>query len=823
MKNIIFICALIYFNCYDNPTIGQTINVRGASHSTAIKGKLVDLEGTEIEFANIALFNSVDSTLFKVEVTNESGNFQFNNLGSGNYFLKTNYTGMNEYQKMDIQLQAGQVLDLGTLALTNTSVQLKEATVSAKRAILEVKPDRTIFNVEGTINSIGSDALSLMRKAPSVTVDNNDNISVLGRSGVLIYVDGKKLPLSGQDLSNYLQNLPAEQIDRIEIISNPGAKYEAQGNAGIIDIRLKRDKNFGANGSVNASYVQGIYPKASFSGSGNYRNKLFNLFGTVGLGQWQGFNKMTFQSYQNDLYLDEVNENKNKRNNANYRIGMDYFLSKKQTLGFLIGGSITDGSNNAINRIEIAKEVTPSIIDSILVAHTTTKNPRNNQTYNLNYRFDDGKNRSLNIDADYGFYRNQNKRDQPNIYFDATEQIQLTEVLNSFDTPSDIDIMTFKLDYEQNGLGGKIGIGSKLSRVTSDNTYLVYEGLTGNRLLNDRRSNRFEYDENVYAGYINYSRSLQKNWNLNAGLRAEQTDARGDLRAFRPELQEPPVILNYLSWFPSAGLTWQVKPKHSLALNYGRRINRPDYNVLNPFNNQLSQLSFEKGNPFLRPEIVNNLEIGYTLAFKYNFKLGYSLTEDQITRLIGPDDTDPRASFINWDNLAKQTVWSFNTSVPVEVMKNWNAYFNLSGSHIDNQADYGGGAIVDLQAYTYTIYQQHSFDLPFGFKGEVSGYYSGPGIWGGVFLYESSWNLDLGLQRKFLQDRLNIKLSASDLFYESGWEGVSIFNGLRSSGQGKYDSRRLSLNLSYRFGNDNVKSRKRNVGLEDEQGRVNNE
>lgn len=790
---------------------------------TSIKGRVQNSEGGPVEYVNIALFLSLDSSLYKVEMTNGSGSFQFNNLNAGSYFLKTHYTGMSEYQKTDIHLQSGQNQDLGTITLSPTPVQLKEAMISAKRALLEVKPDRTIFNVEGTINSIGSDALSLLRKAPGVTVDNNDNISVLGRSGVLVYVDGKRLPLSGQDLTDYLQNLPAEQIDRIEIISNPGAKYEAQGNAGIVDIRLKRDKNLGANGAVNASYTQGIYPKSNISGSGNYRNTKFNVFGNAGLVQWKGFHKMVFQSYQNDLYLDEVVDNRNNRINGNFRLGTDFFLAKNHTLGFLVGGSLTDGSADGLNRIEISKENTPAIIDSILIAKTTTKNPRNNQTYNLNYRYDDGKNRNLNIDADYGLYHNESKRDQPNFYYDATEQIQLTEALNSFDTPSDIHIATFKMDYEQNGFGGRIGLGTKLSRVNSDNTYLVYEGLSGNRVLNDRRSNQFEYEENVYAGYINYTRSLQKKWNLNAGLRVEQTDARGDLQAFRPELQEPPVILNYWSWFPSAGLTWQLKPQHSLALNYGRRINRPDYNVLNPFNNQLSQLSFEKGNPFLKPEIVNNVELAYTLAYKYNFKLAYSLTEDQITRLIGPDDTDPRANFINWDNLAKQTVWSFNASLPVEVMKNWNAYFNLSGSHIDNQANYGGGAVVDLQAYTYTIFQQHSFELPYGFNGEISGYYSGPGIWGGVFVYESSWSLDLGLQRKFLQDQLNIKLSASDLFYESGWNGVSVFDGLKSYGNGRWDSRRISLNISYRFGNDNVKSRKRKVGLEDEEGRVNNE
>ncbi|MGB4969008.1 MAG: TonB-dependent receptor [Saprospiraceae bacterium] len=790
------------------------------AQSASIKGKLMDSEGSAVIFANVALFSSKDSSLTKVASSDASGSFELQGLPAGNYFLKSNYVGMQDYQNPNIQLTSDQHLDLGILRLETAAINLTEATVTAQRSILEVKPDRLIFNVEGTINSIGSDAISLLRKAPSVTIDNNDNISLLGRSGVLVYLDGKRLPLSGQDLSNYLQNLPAEQIDRIEIITNPGAKYEAQGNAGIIDIRLKKDKNLGTNGSVNTSYIQGKYPKSNISGNGNYRNKKMNLFGTLGLGQWQGYHRMEFQSYQNNFYLDETNENRHDRKNLNYRIGTDYFLSPEHTIGFLYTGFFSDGTSWGQNRIDLASENSPTLIDSILIANTNTDNPKKNQSFNLNYRFDTKKDRNLNIDLDYAFYNNTNTRQQDNDYFDASGQQQLSEFLYYFDTPSDIDILTFKLDYEHTGLGGKLSYGTKLSRVVTDNFYQVYDGSKENGVLNLQRSNRFKYDENVYGVYVNYARSISKNWNLNAGLRAEQTDARGDLQAYLPELQEPAVLLKYLSWFPSAGINWNITEQNSMALNYSRRINRPDYNVLNPFNNQLSQLSYEKGNPFLAPEIVNNLELGYTLASRFNFKVGYALTSDQITRLIGPDDKDPRASFIKWDNLATQEIWSFNASLPIQIHKIWNAYFNLGASHIHNQADYGGDAIVDLKAFTYSIYQQHSFDLPLKFKGEISGYYSGPGIWGGVFVYESSWSLDLGLQRKFLKDRLNAKLSASDLFFTSGWKGISEFNGLRSYGKGNWDSRRLSLNLSYRFGNDNVKSRKRNVGLEDEAGRV---
>jgi iron complex outermembrane receptor protein len=799
-----------------------TASLSLSAQHAGLRGQLQSAGGEAVAFATIGLYQTADSSLYKAGTSDELGIFELKALGPGRYYLKAAGLGVGNYQRSDILLEEQQQLNLGVLVFSAQSLQLQEMTVTASRALLEVKADRTVFNVEGTINSAGSDAITLLRKAPGVTVDNNDNISVLGRAGVLLYVDGKRLPLTGNDLTAYLQTLPAEQIDRIEIITNPGAKYEAEGNAGIIDIRLKRDKSHGANGSVNTTYSQGIYHRANLSGTGNYRNRWFNTFGTVGLGDGRGFNNMDFFSTLNGIVQDETIRQHNDWGFRNYRIGTDFFLGKKHTIGLLIGGGVNTRHGTNYDRITLAQQNTPESIDSILVAATDERSRRSQQTYNFNYRFDDSKGGSLNVDLDYGRYGNGNQRYQPNRYFDAEEDDLLTEIISSFETPSQIEIYTFQVDYEDKFWGGTWGAGSKLGQVISDNTFLFFDEKNGGPIRNDRRSNRFRYDEKVYAGYLNYARPLGKKWNLSAGLRAEQTDASGDLQAFLPELEEPPVKFNYLSWFPTAGLTWSIAEKHSLALNGGRRINRPDYHVLNPFNNQLSQLSYEKGNPFLRPEIVNNLELAYTLGQRYTMKLSYSRTADQITRLIAPDDEDPRAGFITWANLADQTTLSVNISAPVQLFKWWNAYFNGSGSHLDNQADYGDGGVVDVQAFTYSLFQQHTFDLPWKLKGEVSGYYSGPGIWGGVFVYESNWSLNLGLQRKFLQDRLNVRLSADDIFYETGWDGYSDFDGLYSAGGGRWDSRRISLSLSYRFGNDQVKSRRRSTGLETEAGRVGN-
>jgi outer membrane receptor protein involved in Fe transport len=793
--------------------------VAAYSGSGDISGQLKDNVGEAIAFANVALYNSITNELVKVEISDLEGAFTLKGIPEGTYHLQVTFVGYSDIDIQNIVVEEGQEVDLKVLAFEQEAIELAEATVTAQRAMLEVKPDRTVFNVQGTINSTGSDALELLRKAPGVTVDNNDNVNVLGRSGVLYYVDGKRLPLSGQDLTNFLQSLPAEQIDRIDIITNPGAKYEAEGNAGIIDIKLKKDDSIGFNGTASSTVSQGQYARFNVNTNGNYRNKVSNTFFQLGYSDATSLFNITSLGTQNGLLLDEVNENISERSNYNFRIGTDFFMSKKSTLGFLVGGRYGNGDSEGFNRIVIAPS-NASRIDSILVAQSFSESQRDQNTYNVNYRFDNSKGRTLNIDLDYGRFDNENQRLQPNQYFDQREEEVLTEVVNSFDTPSEIDIYTFNLDFEDKLLGGTFGFGSRITRVNSDNTFLFFNNIGSTAVLNDASSNLFDYTENVFAGYISYVRNLGEKLSLSAGLRAEQTDAMGNLQAFLPELQEPPVDLNYLNWFPNAGLTWQVDRVNTLSLNYGRRINRPDYNVLNPFNNQLSELSYQRGNPFLRPEIVNNIELGYTFKYRYNFKLAYSKTSDQITRLISPDDRDPRASFITWANLSNQTIYSLNISAPVGITNWWNAYVNLNASHIDNQADYGDGAVVDVQALSYNLFQQHTFSLPGGWKAELSSFYNGPGVWGGVFEYNARINFNVGIQKKFLNEKLNARLSVNDIFLQQGFDGTSNFNGLDAYMEGMWDSRRVSLSLSYNFGNDKVKGRKRQTGLDDAAKRV---
>ena len=817
------ISLLLLLTCYCSLTTLPLIAQNPNSFAFTLRGQVQDEEGQPVAFANVALYLVADSSLAKVETTDDGGIFRVGGIEGGTYDLVVTYIGAPELRRADLTIDEN--IDLGVLQLQPTGVELAGATVTARRALVEVKPDRTVFNVQGTINAAGNTGMDLLRKAPGVTVDNNDNINVLSRSGVLLYVDGRRMPLSGDELTTYLRNLNAEEIDRIDIITNPGARYEAEGNAGIIDIRLKKPEDEGANGSISTNASQGRYFQGSINVNGNYRNRWVNVYGSLGYSNNRSFNVTGLENYQNGLLLDQVVNNVYHSSNPNFRIGADVTLSKKSTVGFLAGGRYSDVNAEVFDDVDIySLPGGERSLDSILAAGTDLRSDRSQNTYNLNYRFVPGEGKTLNIDLDYGRYRNDNLSNQANLYTEPGGNL-LTGLYYYFVAPVDIDIYTAKLDYETALGEGALSAGAKVTRVGTENTFLyndVYPDQTPGSVQDDSLSNRFNYTENVYAGYVSYQGKLSETWQYTAGLRVEVTDANGELFPFRDELRKPPVEQNYVSYFPNAGLTYVLDGQkgHTLNLAYGRRINRPDYNVLNPFQEQISQLTSERGNPNLQPEIVDNVELGYTHAYRYNFKVGYSNTSNQITRLIGPDEDDPRAGYISWDNLASQRIVSFNASAPVQLTPKWNLYVNASASHLHNQADYGGEATIDVKAFTYNLFLQNTFNLPWGITAEIGGYFSGPGVWGGVLRYNEQGALNIGLQRKFLNDQLNVKLSGNDLFYTTGWTGTSEFNRLRTVGYGNYDSRRIAISLSYAFGNQQVKSRSRRTGIEDATERI---
>lgn len=801
MKNLLLLCFTIFSF--------------SLSAQSSLKGKVLDEDGNPVSFANVILNTASDSTMYKAELTNDDGSFEILTVAAGNYWLEISSLGLTTY-KSDHFTMSGSKKDLGTINMTAASTELKEVTVQATRPILEVKPDKLVFNVEGSVNAVGNDALELLRKAPGVVIDNNDNISLAGRNGVRIFINGKPSPLGADDLANYLKSLNSDEIDNIEIITNPSAKYEAEGNAGIINIRMKKDKNLGANATVNLGYGIGKTWSANGGVSTNYRNKFSNTFASYAYRRGNAYWSM--ESWRDFLGLSYAAQSltQGPNDSHNFRVGSDFYIGKKSTLGVLVSGNISTRDTRTESSNEIGT-VGVERIDSTLVSNTSRYSNSANYTFNINYKLDLGKDKSLNVDADYGMFRRDGNELLPNQYVDEDGNVLSQET--SFTTsPSQIDIYTFKLDYEQPVWGGKIGLGIKNALVATNNEFDFFNRINDVDVLDTGRSSQFEYFENVNAAYVTYSRALNKQWNISAGVRMEQTNTKGTLTTYIPEDDPEPTVRNYVDFFPSGGLTFTPNFKHNFSLTYSRRLDRPNYQNLNPFKYRINELSFSEGNPFLRPQYANNFQLSHTYNYRYNTSIGFSHTKDLMTRV---SDVQGQALSLTWKNITDQYSYNLTFSAPLTITKWWGSFTNFTAYHTRNIAEASDEIeAVDLKVTGATLYSQHTFTLPWKLKLEVSGWYSTPSVWGGVFRTDANYSIDMGISKKFLNDKANLRLSLGDIFYSAGWEGNNEYGQALYRAQGRWDSRRFRANFSYFFGNDKVKSRKRKTGLEDEKGRA---
>lgn len=402
------------------------------------------------------------------------------------------------------------------------------------------------------------------------------------------------------------------------------------------------------------------------------------------------------------------------------------------------------------------------------------------------------KGKTWSIDADYGTFDLASNQLQPNFYKDPTEFFVLSESIVFMDTPTNIDIYTLKIDHELPIGKGKMGAGAKVAYVKTDNIFDFYNVLNNQNILNRDATNQFAYTENVNALYANYAQQSGK-FNFQAGVRLEQTNSEGNLTSFATT-EDDNVKRNYLNLFPSAGVTYQMNDKNSLVFNYSRRINRPNYQDLNPFRQRLDELTFEKGNPFLQPEYTNKFQLTHTFNYAINTTLSFDHTTDLIGRLT--DAETENSTFITYQNIADRFNYSLNVSGAVPIKEWWSTYTSLTAFHQRNRADFGEGKTIALNVTSFNAYMQQTFTLPKDFTMEISGFYSSPSIWEGAFKMEEMWQLNAGIAKKVLQGKGNIKLNINDIFKTQVWRGVSRFGDLYMVANGGWDSRRVALTLT---------------------------
>jgi iron complex outermembrane recepter protein len=786
-----------------------------------VTGSVKNDEGKSLEKVSVSLLNAKDSSIAKLGVTGKDGKFSISTSKSGQYLVSTTSVGYSPAYSGRFYVSGSGDVNVSEIVMIKSSGNLQNVSVIAKKPLIEVRADKTILNVENTINATGNDALELLRKSPGVTLDKDDNISMSGKNGVSIYIDGKPSPLSGADLAAYLKSLQSSQIESIELITNPSAKYDAAGNAGIINIKLKKNKAFGINGSVNAGYNIGIFAKYNSGISFNSRNKNVNIFGNYNYNR--GTNRMVFNLYRSllDTVFDGKNIMTNKNNSHGFKTGLDYTLNKKSTLGFLINGNINDTKMKMDGTTDIIYQPT-GVTDRILKGDNSSVADRDNVNFNINYRYADTSGREWSVDADYGFFKINTDQYQPNIYYDPTYTNELGRTIYNFISPTDIDIYTLKTDYEQNFKGGKLGFGLKTSIVSTENNFGRYNVNGNSKVLDLTRSNQFDYSENINAAYVNYNKAYKGGVMIQAGVRVENTNRTGDSYALNNDGSVNTATKvtdkrHYTDLFPSAAVTFNKNPMKQWSLSYSRRIDRPAYQNLNPFEFKLNDYSYMKGNIDLRPQYTNSFGLTHIYKYKLSFRLNYSHVKDIFTQLV--DTTEGTKSFMTQKNLATQDIASLNISYPF-MYKNYMWITNLNTSYSKYEADFGGGnRMVNLDVFAYSLFMQHS--LKFGktkvWTAEVSGVYNSPTIWQGTFESKSIYFVDAGLQKTIFKGKGTVKAAVSDIFKTLKWKGESNFAGQRTIASGVFESRQFKINLTYRFGSNSVKAAKQRKDAAEEE------
>lgn len=781
-----------------------------------IAGAVTDNSGKALGAATVSLLQAKDSSLVKAAISDASGKFEIGVKVNGSYLLSYSLVSFeNTYSP--VFTYDGQNVAVKTVALSPAVSKLQDVTITAKKPMIEVKADKTIFNVEASINATGSNALELLQKSPGIQVDNNENISMKGKTGVRIYIDGKMMQLDTKDLAAYLKSINSNDIEAIEMISNPSAKYDASGNAGIINIRLKKNKKFGTNGSVNLGLVQGITPKGNGSVNLNYRDKKINLFSNAGgnIGDYQS--TLLLYRLQKDTLYDQKSVNTSAGKSFNIKAGADYFINSKNTIGVMATTNFGKNEFISTSNTPIYYNPTGQFVKSLQAFNNIPGN-RTNANFNINYRYADTSGREINFDGDYGLFRGTGRSYQPNNYYGGNNNL-LYSIINRNSTPTNIDIYTAKLDIEQKLGKGKLGYGAKTSFVTTKNTFDFFnDNASGIPVKILDRSNSFTYKENVNAAYVNYQRQLSEKWSIQTGVRAEQTNSEGILtRADGTVQADNKVKRNYLDFFPSAAVSWNANKKNSFNLTFSRRIDRPTYQDLNPFENKLDELTYEKGNAFLRPQYTNSVELTHTFIGIINTTAGYSHVKDYATQVT---DTTGNATYVQQQNLATQQVLNFSISAPLAIKKWWNGYANIWYNYQMFKGAIGGKSL-SVNIPGYGAYMQQSFTLGKNYTAEVSGYFNGPNVWGATWKTRPQGGLDIGLQKLLFDKKATVKVSVTDIFRTNPWSATSDFGGMYIKGSGGWESRTFRVSMNWRFGSNQIKnSRERKTGLESEAKRI---
>ena len=764
-----------------------------------------------IDAATITLLNSRDSSLVKTAVTDKEGSFIFEKVRDGSYLVAANSIGHSVvYSAPFLVDEEHNDINVGVLQLIPNTKNLSEVVVTTQKPLIERKADRTIVNVDAAISNAGTTALEVLEKSPGVTVDKDGNISLKGKQGVMIMLDGKPSYLTGPELTNLLKSMPSANLDQIEIMTNPSAKYDAAGNAGIINIKTKKNKQVGFNGNINLGYGQGIYGKTNNSLNLNYRTGKFNLFALASVNYRKGFQHLDItRRYKNaDQTLNAIFEqgaDLNRINqNYNAKIGVDFYASKKTTVGVVVTGFTTPGSERNYNTSFLKNNY--DVVDSIVTASSSEKSDWKNGAVNLNFRRQiDSTGRELTADLDYITYKANRDQNFVNTSYSGNWAKKFTDNLVG-ELPSLINIYTAKVDYTHPLKSGlKIETGVKTSFVKTNNKAGYYIVLENVKLPDYEKTNQFVYKENINAAYLNLSKEIKK-WSLQTGLRLENTNIDGN-QFGNPQRTDSSFKQQYTSLFPTLFVSYNANEKNQFSFSYGRRINRPDYEDLNPFLFFLDKYTYGGGNPFLKPSYANTLEASHTYKQFLTTTVNYTNTKNLFADVF---EQKGYATVIKKGNFGQTNTASISMSAQIPVKKWWM----LIAYNEYNYSQYKGllnAENINIAAGNYLINLNNQITFKKGWSAELSGFYRTAGIEGQIKIGDMG-QVNVGVQKQVLKNKGSVKLNVRDLFYTMPVSGSINFQRTEATFAQRNDSRVATLSFVYRFGKPIKGTQKRQTG-----------
>lgn len=798
-----------------------------------ITGTVSDENQKALDGATVSLLRAKDGGLVKVAVSSKTGAYEFEKIATGEYVIAVTMTGYvkKSTEKFSLTAQSPSIT-LNPLQLTLAPKALGEVTVTGRKPLIENKIDRTVVNVDAAPTNAGATALEVLEKSPGISVDNDGNISLKGKQGVIVMMDGKPTYLSAADLANVLRNMPASGLDQIEIMTNPPAKYDASGNSGIINIKTKKSKNEGLNGSFTTAGTLGIYERgnstltpfrSSESLNMNYRKGKINLFGNINYNYNENKSdlNLTRRLYADNGELDVTTQQNSifngRNNNYTVKVGLDFFKNKKTTWGIVLNGFSFAGRPHNVNSQTLIRP--DGSTESILESVSSTKLNFSNYSGNINYKhIFDTTGQEITVDLDYVGYNNQSKSLLVTDTYDAPGGPKTGHFELKGDIPGVIDIYSIKSDYTKPLKGGmRFDAGFKLSYVQNDNE-VVYSRAVGTDWIKDEaRSNHFIYKENINAAYV----SLNKQWkkfSMQTGLRVENTVSRGNQVSIDSSFKR-----NYTSLFPTIYLNYKLNKLHTLTISYGRRINRPNYQDLNPFRWFLDSLTFRQGNPYLLPQYSDNFELRHSFKNGLTTVLNYTKTNDVLSQILKQEG---RTTFLTPDNVAQFENIGLGITAPVKVARWWNSniFINVFNNHYTGVVYNSNTKVnetVDLDYTSFMVNVSNNFIFQKGWSAEISGWYRAKGV-DGLTIAEPMYFMTLGAQKNnLLKGKGTLRFNFRDPFHWQKFQGHTKYANVDVEVRNRWTNRTFTVSFSYRFGKSTVaQARKRTTGTSEEESRA---